>query len=133
MQTLRCSNVFFMMFVLIKKDMSMKTSAATKTPAVNPMQNLFSLLRERVGGKNGLIAVAILAVGGGLVLNWSWLVAAGIAPVILGILPCVAMCALGLCANKMIGGKSSCSSSETPPKTAETTGPSATEEPRRTS
>ena len=105
----------------------MQGSEAAKAPAEQQTRNLSSVLRERLGGRNGLIAVAILAVGGGLVLNWSWLVAAGIAPLILGILPCVAMCALGLCANKMMGGgKSSCSSSETPLKTAENNGSSTT-------
>ena len=114
---------------LIRKEMTMKTSEASKTQEANPLQNLFSVLGEKLRGKNGLIAVAVLAVGGGLFLNWSWLVAAGIAPLILGILPCVAMCALGLCANKM-GGKSS---SETPPKTTGTTDPSATKGSRHTS
>lgn len=29
--------------------------------------------------------------------NWGWLTAVGAAPIILSLLPCVAMCALGLC------------------------------------
>jgi hypothetical protein len=37
----------------------------------------------------------------GLALKWDWLTAVGAAPVLLGVLPCVAMCALGLC---MSGG-----------------------------
>src|SRR3546814_2254480 len=32
-----------------------------------------------------------------LALNWSWLAAIGIAPIILSLLPCAGMCALGLC------------------------------------
>ncbi len=40
----------------------------------------------------------------GLLLNWNWLTAAGLAPIILGILPCAAMCALGLCAHRFTGG-----------------------------
>jgi hypothetical protein len=43
----------------------------------------------------------------GAALNWSWLVAVGIAPLLLTVLPCAAMCALGLCMNRMAGG--SCS------------------------
>jgi hypothetical protein len=50
-----------------------------------------------------LLAVAI--VGTGLALNWSWLVAAGIAPMLLALAPCAAMCALGLCMRNM-GGES---------------------------
>jgi hypothetical protein len=39
----------------------------------------------------------------GAVLNWSWLVAVGIAPLLLTALPCIAMCGLGLCMNRMKG------------------------------
>ena len=49
------------------------------------------------------IALAIALVGGGLALNWSWVVALGIAPLLIAILPCAIMCAIGLC---MMGGKS---------------------------
>ena len=35
--------------------------------------------------------------GGGAALGWPWLVALGVAPIPLSLLPCVAMCALGLC------------------------------------
>lgn len=36
----------------------------------------------------------------GVAFNWSWLAAAGIAPLLIGILPCAAMCALHLCSKK---------------------------------
>ncbi len=42
----------------------------------------------------------------GVALSWSWLVAIGLAPLLIAVLPCVAMCALGLCMNRMFG--SSC-------------------------
>ena len=58
-----------------------------------------------LGGRRGLIVLTVIALGAGLVLNWSWLVAAGIAPLLLALAPCAAMCALGLCMNKM-GDKS---------------------------
>lgn len=46
--------------------------------------------------------IGLLVLGGGALalaagLNWGWLVAAGIAPILLAIAPCAAMCALGLC------------------------------------
>jgi hypothetical protein len=50
-----------------------------------------------------LMAAAVTAIGGGFVLNWGWLVAAGVAPLILSILPCIAMCVLGLCICKLTG------------------------------
>ncbi|KGH21610.1 hypothetical protein P606_17115 [Comamonas thiooxydans] len=40
-------------------------------------------------------------------MNWGWLVAAGIAPLLLAVAPCAAMCALSLCMNK--AGSKSCS------------------------
>lgn len=42
-------------------------------------------------------AVALIA---GAALNWNWLVAAGVLPLLLAALPCVAMCALHLCMRK---------------------------------
>ncbi|MER8571275.1 hypothetical protein NKG99_07610 [Mesorhizobium sp. M1409] len=39
----------------------------------------------------------------GLAFNWSWLVAVGVAPLLITALPCVAVCALGLCMHKMTG------------------------------
>lgn len=50
------------------------------------------------------IAAMATAVGTGLFFNWGWLVAIGIAPLILSVLPCLMMCALGLCAAKLFGG-----------------------------
>jgi hypothetical protein len=49
-----------------------------------------------------------LALGGavlvmGATFNWSWLVAAGIAPILVAAAPCAIMCALGLCSMKMRG------------------------------
>jgi hypothetical protein len=52
------------------------------------------------------MAVAVVAIAGGLALTWSWLVAASLAPVVLALLPCAAVCALGLCMNH--GDKGSC-------------------------
>jgi len=46
------------------------------------------------------------AIVGGLTLNWSWLVAAGIAPILISVLPCAAMCAIGACCMSKAPGKS---------------------------
>lgn len=70
-----------------------------------------------LSSRNVLIGALILGGGGGLFFGWNWLVAAGFASVILGVLPCLAMCALGLCANRM--GKKDATPSPTaalPPK-----------------
>jgi hypothetical protein len=70
-------------------------------------QDWLNALRYWLRGRNGVIALIVLAVVIGAALNWSWLVAAGIAPLLITVLPCAAMCALGLCMNSMAGG--SCS------------------------
>ena len=49
------------------------------------------------GGRRTWLVFAAVMLAGGAALNWSWLVAAGIAPLLLAIAPCAAMCALGLC------------------------------------
>ena len=53
-------------------------------------------LRARLGTR-GLVVLGAAAIAAGLALNWSWLVAIGAAPLLLTALPCVAMCALGIC------------------------------------
>lgn len=60
-----------------------------------------------LGGRRALVLAGSATAAAGLAFNWSWLVAAGFAPLLLSVLPCVAMCALGLCMSRMTGG--SCS------------------------
>jgi hypothetical protein len=60
-------------------------------------QDLLSAARYYLGSRTGIVALAAVAIGAGAWFNWGWLVAAGIAPLIVGVLPCAAMCALGLC------------------------------------
>jgi hypothetical protein len=59
--------------------------------------DLFYATRYYLSGRIGLIAIAAAALGLGAYFNWGWLVAAGIARILLTALPCAAMCALGLC------------------------------------
>ena len=53
-------------------------------------------LRTRLGTR-GLVILGAGAIAVGLALNWTWLVAIGVAPLLLTVLPCVVMCALGVC------------------------------------
>ena len=59
--------------------------------------------RRLVGG-----AVALGVTAAAATWQWSWLVAAGIAPLLLSTAPCAVMCGLGLCMGRM--GDRSCSS-----------------------
>lgn len=58
-------------------------------------------------------AAAFAAVAGALVLGWPWLTAIGAASVLISVLPCAAMCALGLCMNR--GRGHSCHGTATKP------------------
>ncbi len=79
----------------------MTTTDLTRIGQASPTRNIRSAIRST--GRRGLVAAGAVIVAAGLAFNWSWLVAAGIAPVLLSVLPCVAMCALGLCMNRMTG------------------------------
>jgi hypothetical protein len=67
---------------------------------------LLSAARHYLGGRRTLTVLAIAAIAAGLALNWSWLVTAGLAPLVLTLLPCTAMCALHLCMKS--GGEGHC-------------------------
>lgn len=56
-----------------------------------------TVLPARIGNRKAWIIGGLTLAGIGLALKWDWLTAVGAAPVLLGLLPCVAMCALGLC------------------------------------
>ena len=54
-------------------------------------------LRGWLSGRRGLVVAAVALTGGGLALGWNWLAAVGVAPLLLSLAPCAAMCALGWC------------------------------------
>lgn len=70
-------------------------------------------VRRMFGGRRRLIVLGAIVLGLGLLFKWNWLVAVGVAPLLLAALPCVAMCALGLCMGKMAGGSSGTKPSST--------------------
>ncbi|MHB8494744.1 MAG: hypothetical protein ACYC9Z_15925 [Casimicrobiaceae bacterium] len=76
-----------------------------KTGETSSSGKILDRARQYLSGRRGLIVLAVAIIGAGMAFNWAWLVAIGVAPVILALAPCAAMCALGLCMNKM-GGKS---------------------------
>ena len=81
----------------------MNASERSNTAETSFTQDLVSAGRYYLGRGRGLVILATVVVTAGVALSWSWLVAAGIAPLLLGVLPCVAMCAVGLCMNKKAG------------------------------
>lgn len=69
-----------------------------------------TVIRRRLTSRLGLTIAGLVVVAAGLALGWNWLSAIGVAPIILSLAPCAAMCALGACAMGR-GNKSSCSNS----------------------
>lgn len=53
--------------------------------------------RDYLGGWRLWLVVGIIVIIAGVALNWNWLVAAGLAPLLLVVLPCLLMCALPFC------------------------------------
>jgi hypothetical protein len=90
----------------------------TEVTAPPQMKTGASLPRWFPRGRSALLWLGIPAIGAGLVFGWDWLVAAGFAPIIVSVLPCVAMCALGLCAMRG-GAKSSRDDEKAAPKAEE--------------
>lgn len=64
------------------------------------LSDLVQASRHHLGGRRAWIAWAIVVAAAGLALNWRWLVTAGLAPLLMVLLPCAAMCALSLRMNR---------------------------------
>jgi hypothetical protein len=63
-----------------------------------PLSRLgLKLARYYLGNRWVLLVLGAGVLLAGIGLNWSWLVAAGIAPILISVLPCLVMCGLGVC------------------------------------
>lgn len=102
----------------------MNEATETTTTSESSLIDNVRRLRHYFGGRRGLIVLAVIIVVVAAFFNWGWLVAAGLAPLLLALAPCAAMCALGLCMNKT-GGKSCASDAKSGDPGADTM-PSAT-------
>jgi hypothetical protein len=60
-----------------------------------------------VRSRRAIGAVALGVIAAAAVWRWSWLVAIGVAPLLLSVAPCAAMCGLGLCMQRMGGATTS--------------------------
>ncbi len=88
------------------------STEAKKAQELSLAQTVLGLFGHYLGARGGIIVLALAVAGIGLYLGWGWLTAVGIAPVLLALAPCAAMCALGLCMNK--GGGKASSTDSTP-------------------
>ena len=86
----------------------MTTSDTTKVQKSSLLREAAHAAQYYLCNRRAVVIISIVAIAGGVAMNWGWLVAAGVAPVLLTALPCLVMCGLGLCMHKMVGG--SCAS-----------------------
>ena len=80
-----------------------------QSPAVRETtlgEDLRYAVRYYLGNRRGLLIGVIALTTLGAWFNWQWLVAVGVAPLLISLLPCAVMCALGMCMHR--GGKSHC-------------------------
>jgi len=75
----------------------MTMPSGTGQPDTTLTRDLLYAARYYLGRPRSWMVLAAVAVVTGLVFNWNWLVAAGLAPILLSILPCVIMCGFGVC------------------------------------
>ena len=73
-------------------------ASATATPKEVPPSPVQAFFHHWLTGRRGLVVGGLVIVAAGLALGWNWLSAIGIAPIILSLAPCAAMCAVGACA-----------------------------------
>lgn len=82
----------------------MTNTQSTSQSETSLMRDILYAARYYLGGRRTLFFVAASLIVGGIALNWGWLAAIGVAPILIALLPCAVMCALGLCIQKMRGG-----------------------------
>ncbi|MBI1201917.1 MAG: hypothetical protein GC182_05325 [Rhodopseudomonas sp.] len=71
-------------------------ASATAEPSLG--HEMLYAARYYLGSPLGLLALGGLAIAVGLYFGgWGWLVAAGLAPIVLSTLPCLVMCVFGVC------------------------------------
>jgi hypothetical protein len=75
----------------------MTTPSTTDQQDTSLTRDLIYAARYYLGRPRVLVTLAIVAVVAGIALNWTWLVAVGLAPILLTTLPCLIMCAFGVC------------------------------------
>jgi hypothetical protein len=69
-----------------------------------PARRLRDRLPPKLRGWRLALLLGSAGLAAGMAWQWSWLVAIGVVPVLLSVAPCAAMCGLGLCASKLVGG-----------------------------
>lgn len=97
----------------------MEESQAMQTRSSQQGCNPILTLGGRVRQGTGITVLAVAAVGTGLVFGWDSLAALGLTTVIVLLLPCLVMCAVGVCASRMGKNEAGMTAGAVPPKDAQ--------------
>jgi hypothetical protein len=85
-----------------------------KSSSTSLTADIITFVQYHLYSRRGLLILAALVAITGFALNWSWLVAIGVAPILIAVLPCLVICGLGLCMSKMTGNSSDPKQHENP-------------------
>ena len=103
----------------------MTTPTSTERPDSSLARDLIYAGRYYLLSRRGLLILATVLIVAGAASSWSWLVAAGIAPILIALLPCAVMCGLGLCMHKSRGNSHASDSAQSHHSGVQTKGLSA--------
>ena len=73
------------------------TTRSNFVQARSPFRGVADRLLPALRGRRALAVLGLAVVAAGLAWQWTWLTAIGVAPILVSLAPCAAMCALGLC------------------------------------
>lgn len=82
-------------------------TSTEKTTETSLAKHTLNLLWYYVGGRRRLIILTVVLLAAGAAFNWSWLVAAGIAPLFSVLALGAVMYGFGVCMNKVCGASRS--------------------------
>ena len=86
-----------MMETLKTSTVTIEPCGAAPVPFASRVWQILTL-GDRLGRRVAVVIWLSAAIAASLFLGWGWLVAVGLSSIVLSVLPCAAMCALGLCA-----------------------------------
>lgn len=73
------------------------TTQSDLAEARPPFRGIADRLLPMLRGRRALAVLGLATVAAGLAWQWTWLTTIGVAPILVSLAPCAAMCALGLC------------------------------------
>jgi hypothetical protein len=83
-------------------------------PETSPSADILRYMRYRLRGRRGMVIAGTALGAPALWFGWPWLVAAGLAPILIAVAPCAVICVVGVCTMKACGTKNATDASSAP-------------------